>query len=136
MTNKPIPTLSTDGWVTDPLQGADYLMSHFFLSEYSQTAIYPDNVASLPYLIQNNKESMDKTAEEIRKTLTNYFSRYFQNVVVQTAAREEFENSPRIIIDCFVEFLDHEGKTHTISKGLELLDSKFSKIVEINNITG
>lgn len=131
-----MPSLSEDGWVSDPLQIADYLMSHYFLSEYSQTALFPKEVSSLPYVIYENQGNPSKTAEKVKTGLTTYFSRYFNNVVVQSSYRDDEEDPSRSIIDCFIEFVDHTGKTLNFSKSAELINGKFSRIVFINNYEG
>lgn len=137
MTTKRImPSLSTDGWVSDPVQVADYLMSHFFLSEFSQTALFPKQVSSLPYIVYENQGSPTRTAEKVKTTLTTYFSRYFDNVVVQTSYRDDSEDPSKSIIDCFIEYVDSDGKTHSFSKSAELVNGKFNKIVYINNYVG
>lgn len=131
-----MPSLSEDGWVNDPLQIADYLMSHFFLSEYSQTALFPKQVSSLPYIIFEHQGNPNNTAEKIKSVLTTYFSRYFNNVVVQTGYRDDDEDPSKSIIDLFIEFVDSVGKTHSFSRVAELLNGKFNRIVQINNFEG
>lgn len=135
-TTKPMPSLSVDGWVKDPLQIADYLMSHFYLSEFSQTALFPKEVTSLPYIIFQNKGNPSATASAIKDRLSVYFSRYFNSVVVQTDYREDVDDATKSIIDCFVEFVDEEGKTHSFGKSAELINGKFNGIVYINNYVG
>lgn len=131
-----MPSLSGDGWVQDPVQIADYLMSHFYLSEYSQTALFPKQVSSLPYIIYKNQGDPGKTAEDMRLTLTTYFSRYFSNVTVQTSYRDDEEDASKSIVDCFLEFTDHTGKVHSFSKSAEIINGKFNRIVQINNYEG
>ena len=131
-----MPSMSTDGWVTDSVQIADYLMSHFFLSEFSQTALYPKQVSSLPYLIEIYKKSPKATADAIQKTLVIYFSRYFNNVVVQCQNRDDPSDDRKAIVDIFIEYVDSDGKLYSFAKAAEMIEGKFNKIVEINNILG
>jgi len=51
-----VPSLSQDGWTSSTKEKLDYLMSHFFVADKSQTALYAEEVSSFPYLVQNNKE--------------------------------------------------------------------------------
>lgn len=131
-----MPSMSTDGWIEDPLQVADYLMSHFFLSEYSQTALFPKEVTSLPYIMYKNQGSPQNTSDAIKDRLAIYFSRYFTDVVVQTAQRDDPTDATKAIIDCFIEFRDHLGKVHSFAKSAEIIDNKFNRIVHINNFVG
>lgn len=136
MNKIPAPTLSTDGWVYDSIHIGDRLMSDFFLSEFSQTALYPNEVASLPYIIELNKESPDRVAGAIQNRLTTYFSRYFTNVTVETNYKLDAENSIKASVFIFIEYTDTDGKTHSFAKGAELINGKFDRIVEVNNILG
>ena len=52
-----LPSLSTDGWVFATAEKADYLISHFFVAEYSQTQLYVSHVSSFPKIIQQNQET-------------------------------------------------------------------------------
>lgn len=136
MNKIPVPTMSSDGWVFESLHMADYLMSDFFLSEYSQTALYPNTITSLPYIIEANKESPERIAEKIQDGLEVYFSRYFKNVIVQASYRDDPTSGSKAIVDVFIEYVDSEGKTHSFAKGAEIIDGKFNRIVEINNYLG
>lgn len=131
-----MPSLSTDGWVNDSIQIADYMMSHFFLSEYSQTYLYPNNVASLPYLIEINKGSPQKTAQAIEQTLTQYFENYFKDVTVQCRYRNDSTDDTRASVDVFIEYSDSDGVQHSFGKSAEMVNGKFNKIVQINNLLG
>jgi hypothetical protein len=128
-----IPALSQDGWVTSTAQKADYLISHFFLSEYSQSLLYAGNVASFQWIIQNNQGDMLKTNSTLRETLRIYFSRYFSEVVVESNYVETPENSGRVRITLYVSFKDHEGKEFVLSRLVEILDTKIEKVLKLNN---
>lgn len=128
-----LPSLSTDGWVFSTAEKADYLISHFFVAEYSQTQLYVDNVASFPKIIQNNQGNMNATASELRATLENYFSRYFSKVIVETSHIEVPEKSGKIQLNLYVSFVDHENKTFVLSRLVEINDTKIEKILKINN---
>lgn len=131
-----LPALSTDGWVSNTPAIADYLISHFFVSEYSQTALYPTNVASFPWIIQNNQGDMLNTTRQMRTTLERYFGRYFTDTVVDIAYKEVPEFSGRIQLDLFMKFKDSDGKEFVLSRVVEIVDSKISKVLKINNATG
>lgn len=96
MENVLLPSLSQDGWVSSTKEKLDYLMSHFFLSDYSQTSIYSKYVASLSYILQANQNKMIDTKNAVTTTLTDYLSRYkFTDVIVDVGIKEEEPGSVR-----------------------------------------
>lgn len=128
-----MPSLSEDGWVTDSVKVADYLLSHFFLSEYSQTYIYHQQVSSLPWILQVTQGDMNATIDKTRRTLSEYFSRYFNNVEVEVTDATSAEEPSKAAISLYIRFSDKENKEHVLGKFLETHDLKITKIIDINN---
>ena len=128
-----LPTLSEEGWVQSSAEQADYLLSHFFASEYSQTHLYQGNVASFQWILQNGQGDMVKTTNEIKTTLSFYFAKYFTGVDAECTYKEETPNSSKIVISIFMTFTDAAGKTYSLGKALDIVNSKISKIININN---
>jgi hypothetical protein len=134
MENVLLPSLSQDGWVSSTKEKLDYLMSHFFLSDYSQTSIYSRHVASLSYILQANQNKMIDTKNAVTTTLTDYLSRYkFTDVIVDVGIKEEEPGSVRQIMSIYISITDHENKNHTFSSVIETNESKFSKVIQLNN---
>jgi len=128
-----VPTLSLDGWVGSTAMKADYLISDFFLSEKSQTAFYGNEVASLPWIIQNYQGDVQKTTQAVRETLSTYFSRYFKDVTIDVSYAQDPPNSSEVKIKLYVSFLDDNGKEHTLTRLIDVLDAKIQKITNLNN---
>lgn len=128
-----LPTLSEEGWVQSTAEQADYLLSHFFASEYSQTHIYQGHVASFQWLLQDGQGDMTKTINNIRTTLSLYFAKYFNEVDTEVTYKEETSGSSKITVNIFMSFTDRTGKQYSLGKALDVVDSKISKIIDINN---
>lgn len=128
-----LPSLSTDGWVFATAEKADYLISHFFVAEFSQTQLYVGYVSSFPKIIQNNQGNMTRTIEDLKSTLTSYFSRYFTNVVIDVSYKEVPEKSGKVQIDLYVSFVDHENKKFVLSRLVDINNTKIERILKINN---
>lgn len=79
---KPLPTLSTNGWVTDIVALATRLMDYFLASEYSQSQFYYGEVSSLQYLIQQHGHDPQMLAQRTQLQLDRYLTRYFEQVRV------------------------------------------------------
>jgi hypothetical protein len=127
------PSLSEDGWIMSGEQQADYLFSHFFVSDYSQTQLYLGHVASLPWIIQVGNNDMATTVKLTRSTLETYFTRYFEGVEVEVTEKTYDSPSSKAELTIYVRFLDREGKEIVLGKLAEIIDLKVNKIIDINN---
>lgn len=128
-----VPTLSEDGWENSPEKMGDILISHFFISDYSQTQIYTGQVASLPYLIQKNQGDLPSLFTDITSVLTRYLSRYLQNVVVEVNQNTQYSTGSFIAINLFVSYMGANGKTYTLTNIIQTLNSKILNIIKLNN---
>lgn len=129
----PVSALSLDGWVTSSASKADYLLSHFFLSEYSQTQLYKGNVTSLQYLIQKYQVNPNILERETQATLEGYFSRYFPNVQAEVVCEPNTTNSSQINLKIYISIQDESGATLSVGRLVDVLDSKINKIITYNN---
>ena len=129
----PVPSLSPDGWVTNTTMKADYLLSHFFTSERSQSPLFPEGVCSFPWLLQEYKTSMEITARETETALTNYFGKYFPTVEVEVKAEDETAGSSRVALYIYVRIVDSDGKEFILAKLAEVADAKIVNILSLNN---
>lgn len=128
-----VPSLSEDGWVNSPILMGDYLISHFFLSDYSQTELYNGSVSSLPYLITQYQGNITGLLTAVQSTLQQYLSRYFSSVTIETNQVPNPTNSSQIGFSIYVSFIGADGNTYTLDNLIETLDSKISNIVKITN---
>ena len=127
------PSLSEDGWVTSPDKTADYLLSCFIVSDYSQTYLYTGHVASLPWILQETQGDMTRTLSEVRLTLKTYFTRFFSGVNVDVTEVPNLENPAKAQISIYVKFNDKAGKEHILGKLLQLSDTIVDSVVTLNN---
>lgn len=133
----PVPSLGTQGWVTDEANKMDLLLSHFFLSDYNQTQLYPNNVISLPRIIQNNGNQIDGIINELKSKLTNYLKRYYDDVEVNLKGTPDPNTSPSIKFDLGVSIVvkDNTG-TLTYENLIKTENSKLIDIIKLNNYGG
>lgn len=129
----PVPSLSPDGWVTNTVMKADYLLSHFFMSEKSRSPLFPDGVSSFPWLIQKYQGDPSITARETEDTLRRYFGKYFPTVDAEVLAEAETEGSNRYQLKIYVRVVDADNKEFILSKLADVVDSKIANILSLNN---
>ena len=127
------PSLTEDGWITNPISISNYILSDFFLSDNSQDYVFNGNIASMAWCIHEGQGDVQDTAELIKIQLRNCFSRYFQSVEV-SASDSTDEADPSVgKINLVILFTDHSGKAYNLAKLLEISDMKVRKIINILN---
>ncbi len=135
MSNKLVyfPALDMEGWVTSGVHIADYIFSHFFLSDYSQTQLYLGHVSSLSWILQTHQNDIRKIVSTTENTLRSYFQRYFNNVVAEVTYDADPTNLSKLELTIYVSFEDSDGKQHTLGRLLNVINSKIAKVKKINN---
>lgn len=123
-----VPELSGDGWVKETMMVVDYLLQDAFLSDYSQTHIYPDHVFSVAWIIQQHHNNVSELTQVMRTRLATYFSRYFYNVEAEVTYVEDPDDDSRVDLTLFLQFTDTANKQFNLSKSLEVVDMKVKKI--------
>lgn len=133
MRNPVLPSLSEDGWVDNSAKIADYMLSHFFVADYSQSYIYHTYVSSLPWILTQNQGNMGKTCSEVQNVLSAYFMRYFNNVVVEVTEVPNTENPSYGQISIYVRFTDVAGNEIVLGKVVQTSGNVIQKIINISN---
>lgn len=133
MADRVMPTLSSSGFVKNPPELADRLLSYFFLTEASQSELYYENLTSLPDLIQKNNGETFVLEQVTKDTLNRYFSRYFDSVEVQTTtARLQPGDESRTNLTIYVKFVAN-NITYNLGNTVQIVDGKIKEIVYLNN---
>lgn len=128
--NAAVPSLSKDGWVNTPMKALDYLFSHIFLSDYSQTYIYYTRVTSIPYILFRNQLSVGDLSRDLKVSLEEYFSNYYDTVNCEVVENESDSTSKSLTI--FLEVID-DSRVYTLSKVIKYSNSKVTSIIDYNN---
>lgn len=129
---KVLPSLSTDNWTEDPVKIGDYLISHFILSDFSQSQIYAGKISSLPYLLNEHQKDVGLLVRGVEETLTTYFSRYFDNVEVEVLETDNPDNSSDVSISIYLAYIQ-DNKEYNLSRLIHTTNSKISKVIDISN---
>lgn len=131
--SKKIPTLSSSGWVSEVSEKADKAISYFFVSDHSQTALYPGNVSSLAYIVQQYGNDALALLSEMQRRVQTYMSHQFDeaNVSVTLAAVTEPDNG-QINLKLLISVKEN-GKEYSIGRLIKTLNSKVQEIINLNN---
>lgn len=128
-----VPALSSSGWTRSPAEKADLLMSHFYESDKFQTYIYGPNVTSLPWLIEQYGNDPSRVCREIEDQFGNYLQRYYDAVSVQCISNDNDTNNTSEITLRLFATVTEQGKEYVIARLIMAKDSKFQRIVKLNN---
>ncbi len=128
-----LPALSEDGWVSDAQKVADYLFSHFILSDYSQSYLYSGKISSLPYLLQQYGANPTDFNRQLKTTLEQYFSRYFSDVLVDAQVQDDPSNPNIQNIYLYVSFTDAAGTTYSLGRMIASENTLIKKVVTLSN---
>lgn len=131
--SKKIPTLSSSGWVSEVSEKADKAISYFFVSDHSQTALYPGNISSLAYIVQQYGNDALALLSEMQRRVQTYMSHQFDeaNVSVTLAAVTEPDNG-QINLKLLISVKEN-GKEYSIGRLIKTLNSKVQEIINLNN---
>jgi hypothetical protein len=130
----PVPSLSTLGWVTDPVNKMDLLLSHFYLSDYNQTYLYKGNVSSLPRIIEEFGTEINEVIRALQQTTQSYLSSYYDSVNVEVSSASDLLTDPRIAVDLTLTIGVRDNGTQTVfGRLLQSTNSKIDRIITLNN---
>ena len=128
------PALDTDGWVNTSVKVADYMLSHFFLSDYSQTTHFPGEVSSFVWILQHYQDSVTRICEITQSTLSKYFSKQFSDVDIQVTEITDAATSINIShLGVYLVFTDKDGVTFNLSRLIHYDGMKITSITEMLN---
>lgn len=128
-----LPTFSPAGWVKNPTEQVDYMLSYFFLTQRSQTHFHSNVVTSYQYLIASAM-SMGELKTSLEMRLGDLMKSQFTNVQIEvsiTGAFNDKDNSALVImISC--NFEADDGKRYSLSHEIEANGTNVKRINRYN----
>lgn len=126
-----IPTLG--GWITTVEKKADYALSCFLTSEYSQSVLYEGNIASLQYLVQRFGDDKVELQANCRDTLQGLMERYFTNANVTVKVDETDPDNPGQLFIQFACMVRDGLNEYNLGRRVQFVNGALQKIIDINN---
>ena len=130
----PVPTLSTLGFIYDSTNKFDTLLSHAFVADYNQTYLYPNNVTSLPKLIEAAGNNLTNLETSIKGGLYDYFNRYYSTVDLSVSILPDPSNpeGPNVTFQLTISFVEN-GVPVTLNRSTITSLATLSNIIRMNN---
>lgn len=132
MTQRCVPTLSTDGWVTDPVIMFDRAFADFMTSNYSQSMEFHGAIASLPWVIQKTTGDPIGLKNVAKRVLEDHLADMFDVVQVDIEVRDHPTDKGRLQLIFYVNGVVN-SVPYNFVKGIENIDSKTLQLFELNN---
>lgn len=118
-----VATLTESGYINDPYQKLDRLISYFLESNASQSFLFPRKTASLAYLVAKNSGRIEDLPGEVISTLNSYLRTSFVTVSVKSSVTKDNSSDPTkasYILHIAAECVTSEGKTVSLKKVKDL----------------
>lgn len=136
MSLKTLPTLSSNGWVTDPNTALDMLLNYFLSSEYSQTYFFNGEVKSLKYLLVQHSKDLNTLISHIETSLIELLESHFDEDTdsVSVDAHYEVENDSVYNLKLKIE-ISTQGTTISNNKNFIIKNDQLIDLIQYTNIT-
>lgn len=131
----PYPSLTSTGWITDPLQRADLILYDFFVANYSQSIIFRGQIKSLPYYIHRNRD-MSVLRDVLQTAITTLLNSYYDSAEISIKI-SPIKNALGIVDNEFTMDIQlsaiviQDGKRYSLGKLINVENSSVSKISNI-----
>lgn len=129
-----LPTLSSAGYVQDPAQILDTLLSYFFVADYSQSNAHYGEVASLPYIIKVNSNNRGGLTRDVESTLVRMLGAYYDSVSINVTV-EENNGSPESYDIRVTGSVTSKGRQYSLAKLASVANDKLIKTATLTNRT-
>ena len=130
----PVPTLSTQGWVTDPSMKFDKLLADFFLADHNQSYIYKGSIVTLQGLIEKNGNRINSLIGELQRSLTSYLERYYTAVDVEVRPENNTITDPKGRMTLIISVgVNDKGTQKQFGRLLESNNGAMQRIKNLND---
>lgn len=130
----PVPTMSTQGWVTDPALKFDKLLSDFFLADPNQSYIYKGSIVTLQGLIEKNGTQINSLIGELTQAMRAYLERYYDTIELDIQPQNNMVTDPKgrmtLIITVGVQ---DKGTQRQFARLMEAEGGSMQRIRNIND---
>lgn len=133
--SKFIPTMSTMGWVDTIEEKADFTLSWFLVSDYSQSVVYHGSIKSLPWYIQRYSNNPYELRSQMITGLNELFSATFDEGVTVDVEIVDIDpiNKPGKLTVRLSVIIRSGGRDYMLGRLVEILNSRVVNIAKLNN---
>lgn len=129
--SSPIPSLSAQGLVSDPLQKLDKLLAYMFVSEANQSYLYNGKVVSVAAIRQQNENNPAAFATALQTAVNDYIKQHFDQVAVKTTIEDPLGNGQYNML--LTVIVVDNSRDYTSAWRYSPSDSKFVRVAKAVN---
>lgn len=126
----PIPML--EGWNNSPYTKLDYLLNCMITTEASQTNFFRGRVHSIQATLSRFKNDAAALQQDLAAVVLEGLTPYFNNVTVDVTALRMEDDDSKLNVEFQINF-QQDGERYNARRLAYMVDSKFVKVVTINN---
>lgn len=128
-----MPTMTTDGFVSDINTMLIKVYDYFLTSNYSQTVLFYKNISSLKYILNRYKDDVDTLKGAIIESLQLMTNGMFEDIEITVAVND---TGGTMYISIEMSVTDN-GEMYTLSKAVDVMpDGTISTEDKINYLLG
>ena len=130
--NKPLATLTLQGWVRDIGKQIDMAIAYTFVSNASQSYIFGDRILSIQRLIHDYTGNINGLCTNLQIQLEDYLKRLFDDATVDVTSdvAKATGNSIALFVRATVTV---NGKQYNTAAGVDVKDSTIMRFFNLNN---
>lgn len=128
---RPVPTLSSKGYIRTTQEKIDHLLAYALLSNASQSTIFRGEITSLQELIQRTQGDRVGLQAQCDTLFNGYFSRYFDDVATDIQVQDDPKDGRKLILRIYIQVRDG-NKTISVGHSIQFLDGQFQKVIRNN----
>lgn len=117
-----LPTLSSSGVLTNPSLILDRLVKYFLTSNQNQSNIFPNDIASLKYIVHLHSNDPSGFRDALIDSLNKMLNRYFISVDIKVQLNDTTTESLVKEIQLEINVVDSDNVSGSFSKNLNLED--------------
>jgi len=128
-----LPTLSTDGWVSDFGKMLDYLFSYYVLTDINQTYVFKGELKSISEAYYLYMHEPTNLANKIESDFNFMLSQYFTDSNIKCYAKQDTINLSLYNIFLSAVVMDINNVKHNLNVTLSLANGKSFNVIKHNN---
>lgn len=113
-----LAVLGQKGWVTDGKVMLDMVMSWAYASDASQSYFFNGTITSIADIVQKNAGHLDQAAAALQESLSNYLSKFFDDVQLECSIVEKDLKDFHLIGEVILRasMIDYSGQELQLSE--------------------
>lgn len=128
------PSLSTKGWITDPVEIMAAVITNYFVARPSNDVSYSSHTRALPKTVAENSDNETTIRNAIRDDINFLLRNYFPSVDINVRVEYPFpDDYTRMGVVVSAVATTEDNRKYDLAQAITLADSKLLNIVRLNN---